>query len=71
MLPRDQRSNTHALQLRQKRLKAARTILGLAIGKAAKPKIFKYYIDLETQLAQVCSRMQAFSELVHSSTCAR
>jgi crooked neck len=40
------------MQLRQKRLKAARTILGIAIGKAPKPKLFKFYIDLETQLAQ-------------------
>lgn len=45
------------LQLRQKRLPAARTILGLALGKAAKPKLFKYYIDLETQLAQVRSQL--------------
>lgn len=42
-----------AVQLRQRRLKAARTILGMAIGKAPKPRLFKYYIDLETQLAQV------------------
>eukprot|EP00892_Ulva_mutabilis_P002068 jgi/Ulvmu1/11862/UM081_0020.1 len=41
------------LELRQKRLKAARTILGMAIGKAPKPKLFKAYIDLEAQLAQV------------------
>jgi tetratricopeptide (TPR) repeat protein len=43
----------HSMQLRQKRLKAARTILGMAIGKAPKSKLFKFYIDLETQLAQV------------------
>lgn len=42
-----------AVQLRQRRLKSARTILGMAIGKAPKPKLFKFYIDLETQLAQV------------------
>lgn len=41
------------LEIRQKRLKAARTILGMAIGKAPKPKLFKAYIDLETQLAQI------------------
>jgi hypothetical protein len=41
------------MQLRQKRLKAARTILGISIGKAPKPKLFKFYIDLETQLAEL------------------
>lgn len=27
--------------------------MGMAIGKAPKPRLFKFYIDLETQLAQV------------------
>lgn len=45
------------VQLRQRRLKSARTILGMAIGKAPKPKLFKFYIDLETQLAQVRTRV--------------
>lgn len=41
------------LQIRQKRLDSARKILGLALGKAPKQKLFKFYIDLETQLGQV------------------
>ena len=51
------------MQLRQKRLKAARTILGMAIGKAPKPKLFKFYIDLETQLLQVCTVLHCNSRL--------
>lgn len=38
--------------MRQKRLDSARKILGLALGKAPKGKLFKTYIDLETQLGQ-------------------
>ena len=41
------------VQIRQKRLDSARKILGLALGKAPKQRLFKFYIDLETQLGQV------------------
>lgn len=63
-----------AVQLRQRRLKAARTILGMAIGKAPKPRLFKYYIDLETQLAQVRPPNHATAPLhaeVITRTCTR
>lgn len=39
-------------ELRQKNLKAARQILGNAIGMAPKDKIFKKYIEIELQLGQ-------------------
>ena len=40
-------------EIRQKRLDAARKILGMAIGLAPKDKIFKAYIDIEMQLGNV------------------
>ena len=40
-------------EIRQKRLDAARKILGMAIGLAPKDKIFKAYIDVEMQLGNV------------------
>ena len=40
-------------EIRQKRLKAARTILGTALGMAPKAKVFKDYISLELQLGNV------------------
>ena len=40
-------------EIRQKRLDAARKILGLAIGLAPKEKIFEMYIDMEFQLGNV------------------
>lgn len=52
------------VQLREKRLKAARTILGMALGKAPKAKLFKFYIDLETQLAQVDRVRTLYSKFV-------
>lgn len=40
-------------EIRQKRLDAARKILGLAIGLAPKEKIFKTYIEMEMQLGNI------------------
>lgn len=40
-------------EIRQKRLDAARKILGKAIGLAAKAKIFKTYIEIELQLGNI------------------
>ncbi|EFJ15431.1 hypothetical protein SELMODRAFT_442275 [Selaginella moellendorffii] len=40
-------------EIRQKNLTAARTILGNAIGKAPKDKIFKTYIEIELQLGNM------------------
>ncbi|KAG0613603.1 hypothetical protein M758_6G115000 [Ceratodon purpureus] len=40
-------------EIRQKNLKAARTILGNAIGRAPKDKIFKTYIEIELQLGNI------------------
>ncbi|XP_010261495.1 PREDICTED: crooked neck-like protein 1 isoform X2 [Nelumbo nucifera] len=40
-------------EIRQKNLKAARLILGNAIGKAPKDKIFKKYIEIELQLGNI------------------
>ncbi|KAJ4974527.1 hypothetical protein NE237_007701 [Protea cynaroides] len=40
-------------EIRQKNLKAARQILGNAIGKAPKDKIFKKYIEIELQLGNI------------------
>eukprot|EP00854_Cymbomonas_tetramitiformis_P012629 gene12629-14928_t len=40
-------------EIRQKRLDAARKILGKAIGLAAKGKIFKTYIEIELQLGNI------------------
>lgn len=39
-------------QIRQKDVKAARKVLGTAIGKCPKPKLFKGYIELELQLRE-------------------
>jgi crooked neck len=39
-------------EIRQKDTKAARRILGTAIGKCPKPKLFKCYIELELQLRE-------------------
>lgn len=41
------------LEIRQKRLDAARKILGMAIGMAPKDKIFKTYIQIEMQLGNI------------------
>ena len=41
------------LELRCKDVSAARKILGNAIGKAPKEKIFKYYIEMEMQMGNV------------------
>ncbi|XVF24057.1 hypothetical protein REPUB_Repub13aG0093900 [Reevesia pubescens] len=41
------------LELRALNLKAARSILGTAIGMASKPKIFNEYIELEFQLGNI------------------
>lgn len=38
--------------LRQKDLTAARKVMGLAIGKCPRKKLFKFYIDLEMQLLE-------------------
>ena len=40
-------------EIRQKRLDAARKILGMAIGMHPKEKIFKTYIDMEMQLGNI------------------
>jgi crooked neck len=40
-------------EIRQKRLDAARKILGLAIGLAPKEKIFKTYVEIEMQLGNI------------------
>ncbi|ONK81203.1 uncharacterized protein A4U43_C01F26420 [Asparagus officinalis] len=40
-------------ELRQKNLKDARLVLGNAIGKAPKDKIFKKYIEIELQMGQI------------------
>ncbi|KAL4188802.1 hypothetical protein AMTRI_Chr08g162240 [Amborella trichopoda] len=40
-------------EIRQKNLKAARQILGNAIGTAPKDKIFKQYIEIELQLGNI------------------
>jgi len=40
-------------EIRQKRLTAARQILGMAIGMAPKPKIFKVYTEIELQLGNI------------------
>mmetsp|Transcript_35189 Transcript_35189/g.67252 ORF Transcript_35189/g.67252 Transcript_35189/m.67252 type:complete len:729 (-) Transcript_35189:192-2378(-) len=40
-------------EIRQKRLPAARQILGMAIGMAPKAKIFKTYIEIELQLGNI------------------
>lgn len=40
-------------EIRQKNLDSARKILGNAIGKCPKEKIFKGYIELETQLGEM------------------
>ncbi|XP_050375831.1 uncharacterized protein LOC126793373 [Argentina anserina] len=40
-------------EIRQLNLKGARQILGTAIGKAPKDKIFKKYIEIELQLANI------------------
>ncbi|XP_024371438.1 uncharacterized protein [Physcomitrium patens] len=40
-------------EIRQKDLKAARNILGNAIGRAPKDKIFKTYIEIELQLGNI------------------
>lgn len=40
-------------EIRQKRLGAARKILGMAIGLAPKDKIFKTYIEMEMQLGNI------------------
>jgi len=40
-------------EIRQKDLKAARMILGNAIGRAPKDKIFKTYIEIELQLGNI------------------
>ena len=39
-------------EIRQKNLTAARKILGTAIGKCPKPKLFKGYIDIELQMRE-------------------
>lgn len=39
-------------EIRQKNLQAARKILGAAIGKSSKDKLFRGYIDLEIQLRE-------------------
>eukprot|EP00877_Chromochloris_zofingiensis_P007788 jgi/Chrzof1/3262/Cz12g18090.t1 len=41
------------LEIRQKRLDAARKILGMALGMAPKDKIFKSYIEIELQLGNI------------------
>lgn len=40
-------------ELRQRNLKGARNILRTGIGKAPKPKIFRYYIEMERKLGNV------------------
>lgn len=40
-------------EIRQKRLEAARKILGMAIGMVAKEKIFKSYIEVELMLGNI------------------
>jgi crooked neck len=40
-------------QLRCNNLEKARKIFGTAIGKCANEKIFKEYIDMESQLAEI------------------
>ena len=49
-------------EIRQKRLDAARKILGMAIGLAPKDKIFKAYIDVEMQLGNVDEVSRALPE---------
>ena len=46
-------------EMRQKDLAAARKVLGTAIGKCPKPKLFKSYIELELQLREFdrCRRL--------------
>ena len=39
-------------EVRQKDLKAARKVMGTAVGKCPKPKLFKSYIELELQLRE-------------------
>lgn len=41
------------LQIRAKRLDAARKILGLALGTCPKDKLFKEYIQLELSLGNI------------------
>lgn len=41
------------LEIRQKRLNAARKVYGLAIAKAPKDKVFKSYIEMEQQLGNI------------------
>ena len=48
-------------EIRQKRLSAARKILGTAVGLAPKGKIFKHYIDAEMRLGNV-DRCRALHE---------
>jgi hypothetical protein len=47
------------LQIRAKRLDAARKILGLALGTCPKDKLFKEYIQLELSLGNIdrCMRV--------------
>ena len=56
------------LEVRSKRLEAARKILGMAIGMAPKDKIFKIYIDMELQLGNVdrCDEEAAAEILVRT-----
>ncbi|KAK1378982.1 hypothetical protein POM88_025726 [Heracleum sosnowskyi] len=46
-------ANLPKFEIRQLNLKGARSILGQAIGKAPKDKIFKKYIEIELQLGNI------------------
>jgi crooked neck len=48
------------LEIRRKRLDAARKVLGTAIGKCPKEKIFKGYIDLEFRVCCSCTLASLF-----------
>lgn len=54
-------------EIRQLKLESARKILGTAIGKAAKGKIFKKYIEIEWQLCNADRCRKLYEKYLHWS----
>ncbi|KAM1118436.1 hypothetical protein ACFX19_043385 [Malus domestica] len=54
-------------EIRQLKLESARKILGTAIGKAAKGKIFKRYIEIEWQLRNADRCRKLYEKYLHWS----